>query len=218
MAIIQPSLEIPPQFQNLLDSGELWRDGGVLRRVKDGTIALLLKDGPIPEKTETATNRTLLKASQRMNVSAFLKDHKVVVISGVIVLCAFIGTGIYIYVRKKKREKAIEAEENQNALAFQTALIRYLKAATIGQLTAEIVEYLISALDNLENSSSQSQIQVEFAHEDVQNLVDCILKHTSTLASAYNYELDDLCSEASHTTINLRNHLKTQKNIFELVS
>lgn len=214
MATIQPRLNLPPEFERSLASGELRRDGGVLRRVKDGTIALILKDEAPRKEAEEMVEHIVVKAS----ASTFIKNHKVAVISGGVILIVLIGSGVYLYRRKRKKERALQADTEFRDTKFRDALICYLSAAVAGQLTAEIIEKLIFTLDALDCEGSQNQVQIEFASKDLQNLVKCILGHTSALAAANNYELDTSCDSGRCTIINLRNHLKEQKKIIELVS
>ncbi|HVI40910.1 MAG TPA: hypothetical protein VM577_09640 [Anaerovoracaceae bacterium] len=217
MSVIQPNLIIPPQFQIRIDAGELSRDGGVLRRTIDGTIALILKDGPAPVKDVERIQSVAADTVKRIDIGKLIKNHKGAVTVGIIGLIVTIGTGIYLYVDKKKSDKVME-DTACNVSEFQTALSNYLKLAMGGKLRLIDIDRLIIALDKLENGPDREKNIIDFSAGELSTLVSCIIEYTRTLAEANSYELDDSYSDKKCTFINLRHHLDAQKTIFENAS
>lgn len=216
MAVIQPNLIIPAAYQLRLNTGELWRDGGVLRKTVNGTIAHILKDGPVSDSNPKALANTAESAVKGFNIGNLMKNHKGLAIAGIFGIVLSIGTGVYLYVGKKRNDKAI-LEASKKVTAFQSALSRYLKVAMSGEMTIPDIDSLISALDALESGSPKDRIILDFSAGELFDLVNCIIGYTKSLAVANFFELDDSLSDDSCTVVNLRHHLNAQKNIFERV-
>lgn len=217
MPVIQPNLIIPPAFQVMLDAGELWRDGGVLRRTINGTIALILKDGPAPEVETQVLQKAAVAAIKKFDIGRFIKSHKGAAAAGIAGLVITIGTSIYLYVGKKKNDKAI-AEAANNVTEFQNALTQYLQLAMNGALQLSDIDRLISSLDKLENGPSGERVIIDLSAGELARLVSYIIGYTKILATANSYELDDTYSDQTCSIINLRRHLQAQKSIFETVA
>ena len=214
MSVIQPNLIIPTAYQLRLDTGELWRNGGVLRKTVNGTIAHILKDGPVSSSNSKALANTAESAVKSFNIKNLMKNHKGLVITGIFVIVISIGTGVYLYVGKKRNDKSI-LEASQKVTVFQSALSRYLKVAMSGEITIYDIDFLISALDALESGSPKDRIVLDFSAGELFDLINCIIGYTKSLATANFFELDDSFSDNSCTVVNLRHHLNAQKNIFE---
>ncbi len=214
MSVIQPNLIIPIAYQIRLDTGELWRDGGVLRKTVNGTIAHILKDGPVFDNNSKALANSAESAVKSFDIGNFMKNNKGVTIAGIAGLVLTIGTGVYLYIVKKRNDKAI-ADASKKVTVFQSALSQYLKFAMSGEMTISDIDSLISALDALESDSPQDRIVLDFSAGELFDLVNCIIGYTKSLAAANSYELDDSISDESCTVVNLRHHLNAQKNIFE---
>lgn len=217
MSVIHPKLAIPDAFQLRIDAGELWRDGGVLRETANGRIALILKDTLASKKDAEPMQLETPKALSKVNIGDFLKNHKGATTVGIIGLVLTVGAGIYLYVDKKKNDKAVD-EMSKSLAEFQTALSNYLKLAMGGSLKISDINRLIKALDNLEQGNEGEQIIVDFSQGELNTLVNCIIGYTKALAMANTFELDSSYSNDECTALNLRRHLEMQKSIFENVS
>jgi len=214
MSVIQPNLYIPPAYQVRIDAGELWRDGGVLRRTINGTIALILKDGPASEVDTQAVQNAVSKAIKKVDMGRLLKSHKVATTVGIVGLAITIGTGIYLYIGKKKNDKAVE-DAARNVSEFQNALAKYLKLAMKGMLQLSDIDRLLSSVARLEGGPVGERIVIDLSTGELSELVSYIIGYTKLLAAANSYELDETYSDEDCTIDNLRQHLLAQKKIFE---
>ena len=213
MAVIQPNLVIPSEFQARIANGELWRDGGVLRRAANGTIALILKDGPASDKD----NKTIEKAvetAKKVNIIQLVKEHKTATTIGIVGAVVAVGTGIYLYLDKKKSDRT-EVEMEEYVFEFQNALSKYIKLATKGALSSDDIEVLLKVLDKLEIGIEKENITLDFSIGELSILINCILNYTKIVAGANNYKLNDY---DIFTATNFRHHLETQKKIIDFVA
>lgn len=218
MPAIQPNLLIPATYQARIDAGELFRDGGVLRRTINGTIALILKDAPAADVDSRAIQTAANTAIKKLDVGSFIKSHKKTATVTILGLAIAIGTSIYLYVdSKKKNDKAIE-EASRKVHNFQNALTKYLQLAMKGALHLDDIDRLLSSLDELECGSDGERIVIDVSSGELSELVSCIIGYTKALATANSYELDETYSDESCSIISLRHHLQAQKKIFESVT
>ena len=120
---------------------------------------------------------------------------------------AGIGYGIYSIVNRSKVRH------------FKEALNAYVQAVNNRELTVEIIDDLIGALDKLKGKLRKN-IQIEFSSDELTALIDCLCNHTQTLADANNINLTFEMTEEEKADILLRfrNNLRKQRDIFELAA
>lgn len=120
---------------------------------------------------------------------------------------AGIGYGIYSLVNRSKVKH------------FKEALNAYVQAVNNRELTVEIIDDLVGALDKLKGKLRKN-IQIEFSSDELTALIDCLCNHTQTLADANNINLTFETTEEEKADILLRfrNNLKKQRDIFELAA
>ena len=118
-----------------------------------------------------------------------------------------IGVGIYTLVNRSKVKN------------FKDALNAYIEAVNSKQLTVEIIDNLVNALDKLKGKVRRS-IQIEFSSDELTALIECLCNHTKTLAEANNINLtfEPTEEEKSDVLLMFRNNLVKQRDIFELAA
>lgn len=120
---------------------------------------------------------------------------------------AGIGYSIYSLVNRSKVKH------------FKEALNAYVQAVNNRELTVEIIDDLVGALDKLKGKLRKN-IQIEFSSDELTALIDCLCNHTQTLADANNINLkfEPTEEEKSDILLRFRNNLVKQRNIFELAA
>jgi len=138
-------------------------------------------------------------------------DSSAVAATTLFALClaatAAIGYGVYTIVNKAKVKH------------FKDALNTYVEAVNNKELTVEIIDNLVAALDKLKGKL-RKRIQIEFSNDELSALVECLCNHTQTLADANSINLKYIPTEEEQSDILLRfhNNLVKQRSIFELAS
>lgn len=120
---------------------------------------------------------------------------------------AGIGYGVYSLINKSKIKH------------FKKALNAYVNAVNNKELTVEIIDDLVTALDKLKGKIRKN-IQIEFSSNELTALIDCLCHHTQTLADAnhINLKIEPTEEEKSDILLRFRNNLVKQKDIFKLVA
>jgi hypothetical protein len=209
MAIQQVVFEIPTNIMERLLTGEYNRFGGIVRD-SAGHIIEHLKEVPIPEK---------IRQSGISSVTKVLKNPKVIIVLGLGVVVAG-GIAYVMKARDKKQSTVLEMQkciENYNA-----SFCAYLEAVRRGSLDVNIINSLISDLDDIKENNDGGKINIDFSTEQLEILANLVFDYTRKLAEANSVELDELKEpmsiSADTTILDLRHYLQVQKQIFERVA
>lgn len=127
----------------------------------------------------------------------------------VLTIAAFVGIGYGIY----------KLVHHFKVKHFKEALTAYVDAVNNKELTIDIINGLISALDKLKGRL-RKKIVIGFSNEELTALIECLCNHTQTLADANNINLkcEPTEDEKNDVLLRLRNNLVKQRDIFELVA
>lgn len=101
-------------------------------------------------------------------------------------------------------------------LAFETSLRAYVAAAQAGALDGAIIERLVGDLDALQALATEGK-NVEISLDALVPLFDLVIAHTSKLAEAYDFDLEDVGAQGG-VVVSLRRHLEAQKSILDEAS
>lgn len=144
------------------------------------------------------------------NAIDFIRNHKgsTIIISGVLIIGgAVAGTIGYAHQRKQRKLNMKFAETLQN----------YLDATHDGNLNIEILNELISVVEEIESQNSQN-INLNISATQFSELIHSIYDYTKRLAQAYNIELQPINQPKrfkKKTADDLRYYLNIQKQILE---
>ncbi len=186
MPIIQPSIIVPDNIYNDYISGKI----------------------DIMGLAKNADNHQVVKHLDTFDNNDSKSDTAAIAAGVVaVVALATLVTGITIkFINKAKQKKVDE---------FKQCLNNYIEAVNEQRLTVEIIDELISAIDNLKKSV-RKKVVVEFSTDELSALIECLCNHTQTLAQANNVVIDEgsTSDEQSDVIIRLRDNLVYQKKIF----
>ena len=167
---IQVNLDIPPEIDAGLVSGDLIRIGGVVRD-RTGNIVKHLKEVPSPATSREAVGRVAVNLKRPW---AF--------ITATALSAAAVGAAALIAARKRNQTgepKMPECVEKYNA-----SLRAYLEAVREGSLDAGIISQLISDLDAVEAYSGNDSIIVDFSTGQSETLANLVVDYTRKLGTA----------------------------------
>jgi hypothetical protein len=203
--IIQPTLDIPPNIEVGLTSGELIRYGGVVR-ARTGNIVTHLREVPGPANSEETVGR----------VEVSLKRPWVIITATA--LSAVAAVGITAIIAARKREQTGKPEMPECVENYNVSLRAYLEAVREGSLDEGIIGQLISDLDAVKAYSDNGSITVDFSTEQSETLISLVVDYTMKLAEANSFELNELQGQApdseNDAVVDLRRHLEVQRQIF----
>lgn len=204
MAIEQVAFFVPSYIQQGIDSGIFVRCGGVIRNTK-GQIIKHLDELPAPKE-----NSNLAKAIN------FVSKHKVAFGIGVATATVAAVGIVYIIIKNKKNE---EIEIPKCIVDFNDALSLYFHSIKSSDVSEEIIDQLIIALDEVKKNYDNGNIDLILSVENINLLVDIVKEYTIKFAEANSFELPDVNTiNNDNKIINLRNYLNIQKEIFEKCS
>ena len=114
---------------------------------------------------------------------------------------------ITIHLISKASQKKVEE--------FKLQLNNYISAVNEQKLTTEVIDQLISAMDNLKKST-RKKVCIQFSTNELASLIECLCNHTRTLAQANDVDIDENYNEEERVDIllRLRKNLIIQKDIF----
>lgn len=188
------------------------------------TMAIIQKDIVVPDNllpaikngeinimglAKNAENAQIVKHLDTLDLNksdSSAKAAAVLIAAGVAAI-AGISFGIYYFVKRSKVKR------------FKEALNAYVQAVNNKELTTEIIDNLLSALDKLKGKL-RKKIQIEFSSDELTALIDCLCNHTQTLADANNINIafETTEEEKEDILLRFRNNLKKQRDIFELAA
>ncbi len=203
MAIVQEAFDIPADIMTKLLTGEYRRIGGVVRYAIGPNKGQIVKHlDPVDLKVAEQAQGIGAKALQ------FAKNNKKgLIIGGAIAGAA--AAGGFIYYKVKTHEPAV-------VVKFRTALRAYIAEIRKGNLELETINALMSALDDLKEHKDYEKFKITLSTEDLDTLVNRIYDYTVRLAENNKVQLTESeRSQTDNSILNLQNHLKTQKRIFD---
>ena len=204
MTVIQNTFEIPLEINEKLLSGEYNLFGGVVRE------AMGRNKGRIVKMLDPVNVECNIGQVHKMNLLDHVRNNKKTIIAAAI-LCT-LATGGYIYKRVKEKPKDLTG-------IFQKAFNEYIEHLRHGTLNKEIINAMISMINEIENSEKYNKIENKTIDQNFKNIVDFINDHTMVLADDNEVQLSD---EDKYTIDNplleLKRCLNIQKRIFEIRS
>lgn len=141
----------------------------------------------------------------------FIREHKrrTLVIGGILIVGgATAGTVGYISHRKQRKPNK----------QFGEALQNYLEAARNGDLTLDILNALISAIEAVEQANPNKSINLNVSISQFSELIHCIFDYTLRLAEANNFNAQIINRPKyfkKKTADDLKYYLNMQRQIFE---
>jgi len=195
MPIIQVAYEVSGKTFAGLTAGTLTRFGSVVRDSKG--ITEHLKEISLPKKSGKGLDKSTVMA----------------VGLGVVTIAAMAG-GIALFLKRRKNKKRKKCIENYNA-----SFCAYLEAVQNGNMDIDIINKLISDLDEVKKFNDKGKLYIEFSSEQLETLVDMVFDYTKILAETNSVELDNLekpeFDSADNTIFDIRHYLEFQKQIIE---
>ncbi|MFD6699409.1 MULTISPECIES: hypothetical protein [unclassified Microbacterium] len=205
MTVVPVAYDIPDSILAGLMSGEYMRFGSVVR---DSTkIITHLKEVPLPMPDQTP---------DAMQAMAALKNPKVLIGLGIVVLAA--AGGIAVWSAKKGKPKEQPAVPAPVA-AYNEALTAYLESIQTGDLDGETIDRLITALEDVRSAADGGSLTIEFSPEQAEALVHVVADYTRKLAEANKVEAagpnDVAAPIEGDLIVDLRERLRIQRKIFD---
>ncbi len=205
---MQTALIIPSWIQAGLDDGSLFRSGGIVRHAVGGAIAKHLDEVPRPDQVIEQAAKRAARVSPK-------------IVWPVAVITAVAAGAAFVIKRRRSAGRgdvvtAVAADVPQCVRDFEVSLGAYVAAGRDGRLDADIVDRLITHLDEVQAWSDGGNA-VTFSFEQLEPLFRLVIEHTPVLASAYSVELADFEHQSSQgdraVVVQLRQHLAEQKRI-----
>ena len=208
MKVAQVSLAVPDDIYVGLMNGTLNIAAGVVRD-NNGVIRKHL-----PKVANVAKENKAIRAAANNGVMQIAKNFKVVAIG--VGAAAAIGGGVAYLVHSSKAKKIEQKEES--VAKFQKALKAYLKAAKGGNINAKVIDNLLTALQEIENSKAGDAVILSIPASQLNDLINSIFDYTRRLAEANSFSEVPVKAPkrgSKNSIINLQNYLEIQKQIIE---
>lgn len=193
MPIIQPNIVVPDNIYNDFIEGKV-DIMGLAKDVDSHRIVKHLDTIPSKDDSEGSGDAALIAA-------------------GIVALAtiAFAVAGITVQLVNRANQKIVDD--------FKLHLNAYIIAINEQSLTTEIIDDLIAAMDKLKRTT-RKKVKIQFSTDELTSLVECLCKHTQTLAQANNIEIDNSYNEDEESDIllRLRKNLIIQREIFDQVA
>jgi hypothetical protein len=126
------------------------------------------------------------------------------------------GGAVLWSANKKRKGKNGTADIPKEVSAFTEALADYLEAVQSGNLDADIIERIISAVDALAAEATSGTPTVEVSTDHLTALVTLVDDYTCQLARANDVELDEVEQPVADLSIvDLRRRLESQQRVFK---
>lgn len=205
MPVVQDSFFIPDDLAVGLATGLYKRFGSVIRYASGpnkGQIVKHLK----PVSLNTANEM------QGTKMLRFVRKYKKEFTLAAIGVAA-IGAGVLAY-------NTVKNQEPKEVIEFRTALQVYIDAIRSGNMNIDIINRLMTTLENLKNCKDYKNVNVLLNAEELEVLIGYIYAYTVKLAKDNGAEppaeeLNTVKINFPDSIINLQNYLNTQKTIFE---
>lgn len=198
MPVVPIYLDIDDQTYNAVLSGAVQLCG----MAKAVDTKRVVKHIPtIADKTKEGTSKAI----------DFMRDHKKgSLVAGGILIVGSIAAGTVGYLAQRKRRKL----DSQLGKALQD----YLEAAKSGNLTLEILNALIDAIEAIEKSHPDEEVKLNIPASQFSNLIHCMFDYTQHMAEVNHFSKNSIKRPKiikKHTTTDLKYYLNMQKQIFE---
>ena len=208
MKIAQVSLAVPDEIYEGILAGTLEIAAGVVRDNK-GVIRKHLPKVAVQAKDSAA------KAAKNGAgiVQAVKKNPGVAIAVGA---AAAVGGGVAYLVHHSKKKKLTTQEECVEN--FQKALKAYLKATKAGKLNEKVVDDLLVALEEAQNSKAGDAVMLSIPAKQLNELISSIFDYTKRLAEANAFKDVRIVAPkrgAKNGIANLQSYLEIQKQIIE---
>lgn len=204
MTVVPVAYDIPEDILAGLVSGALTRFGSVVRD-RTGIIAHL-KEVDLPAGDHAPAGAA---------IAAALKNPKVLIGLGVVVLAAAGGVAIWATKKKSLGQPGVPISVSE----YNAALAAYLEAIQNGSLNVDVLDRLISALAAVKTDTDAGDITIEFSVGQSEALVNLVADYTRTLAEANSVDLGDPAAPTPSSTdnpiVDLRHWLELQKRTFD---
>jgi hypothetical protein len=212
--IVQPTLVIPPAIEAHILSGELLRNGSVVRVAATGQIFKLLDEIPKPVGQERAEQAVVQLARK-------LKEPRVVV------PMLLVGTVVVVGLAKwQKRDPDVAEVDVADAPAvpecvqgYNASLAAYIEAIRGARLSLEVLDQVLADLDAVKGyADPDGGIVLDFSTEHAAALLSIVADYTMQLAEANGIDLaeplEDAPGSGPSEIVSLRRYLDVQKQIF----
>lgn len=205
MAIVQDAYDLTNDILIKILTGEYRRIGSVIRYAtgpNKGQIVKHLK----PIRMEVAQQAK----SFGVKVIQFAKNNKkALIFAGIGTGVVAVGGSIYYIIKNHEPEVVTK---------FRASLKTYISGIRVGNLSVDLINDLMTCLENLKNHKDYEKISIRLTTEELDVLVNRIFEYTEKLAKDNSIVLaeDELNAQIPDGTIlNLQRYLKAQKRIFE---
>ena len=213
MAIVQEKLMISEAAEQLIKSGQGYRDGGVVRN-NDGTIFEILKDALNSKKDE----KVMIENPTQQVPNVSLSVGKKIAIGTLIVgATAAAGYGIYKlvgFVKKKKEKKQCKEE----IIGYNSEVTEYLNGMYQGTLNLKTIKSIIAFFE-LYGLSDDTNIQISI--EEFNVIINITKRYLANICKLNKISIDSKflidkqVSTKEEALDEMMCLLKIEKDIFE---
>lgn len=211
--LVQPTLDIPAEISARILSGELFRNGSVVRVAATGQIYKLLDEIPNPVSQRQA-KKILAQATKT------LKDPKILVpalTAGMVIVVA-----IDQWQKRKAGEPdvaVVQPAVPECVERYNASLAKYVDAIRGRHLSVELLDEVLADLDAVKAyAHPDGENVLDFSTEHAKALLSIVAEYTKQLAEANGVDLADSLDDAPDSEaseiVTLRQHLEVQKRIF----
>lgn len=176
MAIIQEAFDIPADIATGIATGKFRRIGGVVR------VAQGKQKGQIVKFLDPVSNEQTSSSALKGLAQVAKANKEVLIIIGVAVVVVAGGAIIYSAVKKQESKEMKIAREK---------LDEYLTAVREGKVNFLVVDQLIKALDNLQETGKHKKLNFQLTPEELGILISQISKYTQQMATMNNYSFSE---------------------------
>lgn len=200
MSVVQVAFSIPPEIQQGIDAGVLFRYGGVIRDAA-GRIVTHLKEAPPVEEIEKGATKLL----------EFAKKNKFVV--GTIILTAVTAvSGIVYLVVKDKSNKKVNVPEC--VADFNNAFVSYLDSIRSGAVSEDKIDCVLASLEVITKNEENGNISIDLSPENTSLLISMVRDFTIQFAAANAYSGQVEVPPNVSGLTSLQHYLNIQKRVF----
>ena len=203
MGVYQPVFDIPDDIQTGVLSGMYRITGGVVRWSTGPNKGQIVKHLKTIDQKEVEQ----AKNAAQVIMNAAKQNKKAAIVGTVVVAAA--SAGAITYKNLKSREPKVIKE-------FRAALRVYIDAIRAGEMTIEVIDSMMDALENLRQNKNYEKYTIQLSAEDIGTLVCRIQEYTIQLANENNLQISEAEKAMSDDVfINFNNYLNIQRRVFE---
>lgn len=198
MALIHPTLHVSPELQAMLATGQLTRDGSVIRR-PNGQIDRFL--------TEVSVSKAPLRALSLGGRS--ITSRELLMSGGALLVFSSVTAGIYI-VQKKSRRAEVSAN-------FKSAMGQYVQAIHDRNMTTKVIDELLGAWQDLQELNDR-RLKNILNSLGFDLFLEMVRYYTEELILANSSLAGEQSSVSTGDVIDLTALLQHQQKIFDRAS